>query len=599
MVMGKDLGDILVERGIITPDQLEEARRAMQTAKGSDLGHVLVDLGMTSERKVAEARAALLNLEYVDLSGGRRPHPDAVKAIPESLARKYVVLPLAKSPTGLMVAVANPDDLEMRDDLRVHTRGLMIKMVLSAPSDIEDAIDKAYQNGSATPAGAAPDAAATAAVAPPAGAPGNAAQSIMQDLGGSLESYKARADQQLDATGSDSEELVNEAPIVRVANTVIQQAILQAASDIHVEPDRRGVRIRYRIDGVLSEVMTLPRYIHPPLVSRYKIMSDMNIAERRIPQDGRIAISFQNKDYDLRVSCLPTLHGEKIVMRILDKSSVLIGLNKLGFFPETQAALETIITQPNGMILSTGPTGSGKTTTQYSVLNKINSVERNIITIEDPVEYQLPGINQVQVHRKAGLTFASGLRSFLRQDPDIIMVGEIRDLETAEIAIESSLTGHLVLSTLHTNDAPSAVTRLVDMGVEPYLVSATLIGVLAQRLARRICNNCREAYEVPGHELRRFGYKPEDENEMVTLHRGAGCEVCSGRGFKGRLGIYEMMLINDEIADMMVRRSPLSEIRESARANGMSLLREDGLRKVLEGVTTPDEVMRVVFTAGH
>jgi type IV pilus assembly protein PilB len=595
--MGKDLGDILVERGIITPDQLADARKAMQTAKGSDLGHVLVDLGMTSERNVAEAKAALRGLEYVDLSTGRRPQPDAVKAIPESLARKHVVLPLAKSPTGIMVAVANPDDIEMVDDLRVHTRGLMVKMVLSAPSDIEDAIDKAYQNGTAAPTGAA--APATTGIATPTIATaGTAAASIMQDLGGSMDAYKARADQQLDTQG-EGDELVNEAPIVRVANTIIQQAVLQAASDIHVEPDRKGVRIRYRIDGVLQEVMTLPRYIHPPLVSRYKIMSDMNIAERRVPQDGRIAINFQNKDYDLRVSCLPTLHGEKIVMRILDKSSVLIGLNKLGFFPETQAQLESIITQPNGMILSTGPTGSGKTTTQYSVLNKINSVERNIITCEDPVEYQLPGINQVQVHRKAGLTFATALRSFLRQDPDIIMVGEIRDLETAEIAIESSLTGHLVLSTLHTNDAPSAVTRLVDMGVEPYLVSATLIGVLAQRLARRICSNCREAYEVPGHELRRFGYRPEDENEMVTLHRGAGCEICNGRGFKGRMGIYEMMLINDEIADMMVRRAPLSEIREAARANGMSLLREDGLRKVLEGVTTPDEVMRVVFTAGH
>jgi type IV pilus assembly protein PilB len=600
MAMGKDLGDILVERGIITPDQLSDARKAMQSAKGTDLGRILVDLGITSERKVAEAKAAMRGLEYIDLSTGRKPQPEAVKAIPEALARKHVILPLAKSPTAIMVAVSNPDDIEMVDDLRVHTRGLAVKMVISALSDIEDAIDKAYQDGAATPAGVASAAAPLSAanIAANVSAGGGAAKSIMADLGGDLESYKNRADSQLEAS-EGADELVNEAPIVRVANTIMQQAILQSASDIHVEPDRKGVRIRYRIDGVLQEVMTLPRYIHPPLSSRYKIMSDMNIAERRVPQDGRIAINFQNKDYDLRVSCLPTLHGEKIVMRILDKSSVLIGLNKLGFFPETQAALEGIVSQPNGMILTTGPTGSGKTTTQYSVLNKINSVERNIITVEDPVEYQLPGINQVQVHRKAGLTFSTALRSFLRQDPDVIMVGEIRDLETAEIAVESALTGHLVLSTLHTNDAPSAVTRLVDMGVEPYLVSAVLLGVMAQRLARKICSNCRVAYEVPGSELRRFGYKPEDEDEMVTLHRGAGCEVCSGRGFKGRIGIYELMIVNDEIADMMVRRSPLSEMREAARAGGMSLLREDGLRKVLEGVTTPDEVMRVVFTGGH
>ncbi|HEY3412463.1 MAG TPA: ATPase, T2SS/T4P/T4SS family [Armatimonadota bacterium] len=597
MAMGKDLGDILVERGIITPGQLTEARQAMQSAKGTDIGRIVVDLGFTNERKVAEAKAVQSGLEYVDLSTGRRPQPDAVKAVPEALARRHVILPLAKSPTGIMVAVSNPDDIAMIDDLRVHTRGLMVKMVLSATADIEDAIEKAYHQNGATPSAPTPAADNSVAAAPQTYASGaNAASSIMGALGSEMDTYKNR-EAQLDA--SDADELVNEAPIVRVANTIIQQAVLQAASDIHVEPDRKGVRIRYRIDGVLQEVMTLPRYIHPPLVSRYKIMSDMNIAERRIPQDGRIAINFQNKDYDLRVSCLPTLHGEKIVMRILDKSSVLIGLNKLGFFPETQAALEEIITQPNGMILSTGPTGSGKTTTQYSVLNKINSVERNIITVEDPVEYQLPGINQVQVHRKAGLTFGTALRCFLRQDPDIIMVGEIRDLETAEIAIESSLTGHLVLSTLHTNDACSAVTRLVDMGVEPYLVSATLIGVLAQRLARKICSNCRVAYEIPAHDLRRFGYKPESEDEMVTLHRGEGCEVCSGRGYKGRIGIYELMIVNDEIADLMVRRAPLSELREAARSGGMSLLREDGLRKVLEGVTTPDEVMRVVFTAGH
>jgi type IV pilus assembly protein PilB len=286
-------------------------------------------------------------------------------------------------------------------------------------------------------------------------------------------------------------------------------------------------------------------------------------------------------------------------MRILDKSNVLLGLHRLGFTPENQAEVEELIVQPNGMFLSTGPTGAGKTTTQYSVLHKINSVAKNIITIEDPVEYQLEGISQVAVNRKAGLTFATSLRSFLRQDPDIIMVGEMRDLETAEIAIEASLTGHLVLSTLHTNDAPSAVARMTDMGVEPYLIAATVIGVLAQRLGRRICQECREPYEVKGSELRRFGFKPNDENEMVTLWRGRGCEACRDTGFKGRVGIYELMKMNAEIAELVVRRAPLNDIKEAAKANGMREMREDGLLKVLEGMTTPDEVMRVVFTAGY
>jgi type IV pilus assembly protein PilB len=311
----------------------------------------------------------------------------------------------------------------------------------------------------------------------------------------------------------------------------------------------------------------------------------------------------EGKDYDLRVSSIP-VHlssgmGEKIVMRILDKTSILIGLEKLGFTPEVQAQLEELVVQPNGMVLSTGPTGSGKTTTQYSVLHKLNSIEKNIITIEDPVEYQLPGISQVQVNRKAGLSFANALRSFLRQDPDIIMVGEMRDLETAEIAIEASLTGHLVLTTLHTNDAPSAVIRMVDMGVEPYLISATVIGVLAQRLARRLCPHCKEPYEVPAADLRRFGFRPEHPDQVVTLWRGRGCEACRYTGFRGRIGIFELMRVNDEIAELIVRRAPLADIRDAAKANGMHELREDGLLKVLEGVTTPDEVMRVVFTAGH
>jgi type IV pilus assembly protein PilB len=386
-----------------------------------------------------------------------------------------------------------------------------------------------------------------------------------------------------------------------MANAVIVQAIEMGASDIHIEPDRRNTRVRYRIDGVLHETMTIPKHIQAPLISRYKIMSDMNIAERRVPQDGRIPVRTNGKDYDMRVSCLPSLYGEKIVMRILDKSSVLLGLNKLGFTPEVQAQMEDLVIQPNGMFLVTGPTGSGKTTTLYSVLHKINSIEKNIITVEDPIEYQLGGITQVGVNKKAGLNFSNALRSFLRQDPDIIMVGEMRDLETAEIAIEASLTGHLVLSTLHTNDACSATMRLADMGVEPFLISATVIGVLAQRLARKICMNCKEPYIVRAEDLRRFGYADavKDPDAQVTLFKGRGCEICKNTGYKGRLGIYELMRMNTEIAELVVRRSPLGDIKDAAKANGMREMREDGLGKVLAGITTPEEVMRVVFTAGQ
>jgi type IV pilus assembly protein PilB len=411
---------------------------------------------------------------------------------------------------------------------------------------------------------------------------------------------RVSADDDYDAGGdADAEKMAEQAPIIRLANAVIQQAIADRASDIHVEPQEKGVRVRYRIDGVLMEAMTVPKNLQAPMISRLKIMADMNIAERRVPQDGRIEVRHANKDFDLRVSSIPTPMGEKIVMRILDKSSVMLGLNKLMFTDENQLKIEEMISQPNGMFLCTGPTGSGKTTTQYSVLNKLNTVGVNIVTVEDPVEYQLPGISQVQVNKKAGLNFSNALRAFLRQDPDVIMVGEMRDLETAEIAIESSLTGHLVLSTLHTNDAPSATLRLVDMGIEPYLISATIIGVLAQRLARKVDPNHKEPYTVKAIDLRRFGMDMTDPDEDITLYRGVPHEDNRMTGFRGRMGIHELMSMNAEIAELVVRRSPLNDIKMAAKANGMRELREDGLVKVLQGVTDPTEVMRVVFTAGY
>ncbi|MGQ9455132.1 MAG: GspE/PulE family protein [Armatimonadota bacterium] len=597
----KDLGEILVAKGIITPDQLSQAREVQRAAPG-DIGRIIVDLGFAEERAVTEARAEVLGVPFVDLST-QRIDPAAISAVPEQVARRHKVIPISRSGNKLIVAVVNPNDPVAIQDIRLTSGAQQIGIALATEDDVMAAIDRHYKS-SATGGEVVPMGDTTATSAGPAGPVASTGgmssgfAGLSADLRRDIASYGAREDIPDEDTESATR-VAEEAPIVRIANTIIIQAIKDEASDIHVEPEARGVRVRYRIDGVLHEVMPLPKYIDKPLVSRLKIMSGMDIAERRIPQDGRIPIRYENKDYDLRVSCLPTIHGEKIVMRILDKSSVLIGLNKLGFTPEVQAQVEELVSQPNGMFLSTGPTGSGKTTTQYSILHKLNSPEKNIITIEDPVEYQLPGISQVQVHKKAGLTFATALRAFLRQDPDIIMVGEMRDLETASIAVEASLTGHLVLSTLHTNDAPSAIIRMVDMGVEPYLVSATVIGVLAQRLGRRICTKCKKPYEVRAEELRRFGFKPKDPEEVVTLWRGEGCDACHHTGYKGRIGIYELMRVNDEIAELIVRHAPLADIREAAKANGMHELREDGLEKVLQGITTPDEVMRVVFTAGH
>lgn len=593
----RDLGEALVAKNVVTAEQLAEAQEVQRSAPG-DIGRIIIDLGFADEKAVTRVRAETMNLPFVDLTT-QKIDPAAVNSVPEHIAKRHKILPISKNGNRLTVAAVNPADPLAIQDIKLTSGVQQIAIALATEDDVMDAIDRAYKGGdgaepAAVGAGTSVD---IAPVQDPGSSGGGGTSGLTADIRQAIAGYGAREDIPDEDTETITKQ-AEEAPIIRIAFTIIQQAIKDGASDIHIEPDKRSVRVRYRIDGVLHEVMPLPKYIEKPLISRFKIMADMNIAERRLPQDGRIPVTLAGKDYDLRVSCLPTVNGEKIVARILDKSSVLLGLNKLGFTPEVQAQVEELVSQPNGMFLSTGPTGSGKTTTQYSILHKLNSVEKNIITIEDPVEYQLSGIAQVQVNKKAGLNFANALASFLRQDPDIIMVGEMRNLETAEIAIEASLTGHLVLSTLHTNDAPSAVTRMVDMGIEPYLISATVIGVLAQRLARKVCQKCKQPYQVPARDLRRFGFKPNDPDEMVTLYRGEGCDDCRHTGFKGRLGVYELMRINDEIRELIVRRAPLADIREAAKANGMHELREDGLEKVLQGITTPDEVMRVVFTAG-
>ncbi len=581
----------LVQKGYVKEGDVQEAEKVKTQTGQTDIVKILVQLGKVGEREALEAQAQEMGILFVDLDR-HQIESSAINVLREQIAKNHSVIPVRKEGNNLWVAMNDVNNIPAQDAVRLAS-GLRVIPVLALPASIDDAIRKYYGGTGAT--NGTTDA-AVSTVPTQVG-------SFNAEIRGAIASAQiAKPTKEMDELDGDkdAEQMAEQAPIIKLANALIQQGIVDGASDIHVEPQERSVRVRYRVDGVLMEAMTVPRNLMAALISRLKIMADMNIAERRIPQDGRIEIRNANKNYDLRVSSIPTPWGEKMVMRILDKSSVMLGLEKLGFTDRNQLQIEELTNQPNGMFLCTGPTGSGKTTTQYSVLNRLNTVGVNIITVEDPIEYQLNGIAQVQVNRKAGLTFATGLRAFLRQDPDIIMVGEMRDLETAEIAIEASLTGHLVLSTLHTNDAPSATLRMIDMGVEPYLISATVIGVLAQRLARKLCVHCKEPYEVPAVDLRRFGMTDiMDADQMVTIYKPVGCENCRMTGYRGRMGIHELMLMNAEIAELVVRRAPLNDIKEAAKANGMKELREDGLHKVLTGVTDPQEVMRVVFTAGY
>ncbi|MGV3618784.1 MAG: GspE/PulE family protein [Fimbriimonas sp.] len=589
----KPMVQFLLEKGYLKPEQHSEAQKVQQQT-GQSLDRVLVSLNMVGEREVLQAKAQEMGYGFVDLDR-IQIDSSAINVVPERLVKQHSALPVKKDGTNLYVAMSNPSNIVAIDDIKLASHCRVIPVV-AVPGALDDAIRKYYPGGGSggdtTPSPAAGAAAAAAATPVPAG---QGIADIRNAI--ALAGATRRSEDDVD-TDADAEKMAEQAPIIKLANALIQQAIVDRASDIHVEPQQRAVRVRYRVDGVLQEAMTVPRNLMAPLISRFKIMADMNIAERRAPQDGRIEVRNAGKEYDLRVSSIPTPFGEKIVMRILDKSSTMVGLSKIGFTEENQIKVEELTAQPNGMFLCTGPTGSGKTTTLYSVLHKLNTVGVNIVTAEDPVEYQIGGIAQVQMNRKANLTFATALRAFLRQDPDIIMVGEIRDLETAEIAVEAALTGHLVLSTLHTNDAPSATLRLSDMGVEPYLISATLIGVLAQRLGRKIDPESREPYEVPAADLRRFGFMADDPEQMVTLWRGVPAEGNRMTGYKGRTGFHELMVINNDIAELVVRKAPLNDIKEAAKANGMKELREDGLGKVLAGITDPGEVMRVVFTAG-
>ncbi|HSK21862.1 MAG TPA: ATPase, T2SS/T4P/T4SS family [Egicoccus sp.] len=552
------LAQILQDRGLVEPDQLREAEVEQQQT-GRSLGRVLVDRGLLSEKDLVGALAAQIGLDFVDLAD---TDIDARLAtlVSANTLRKHSVLPYAMRDAKLLVAMSDPSNVVAIDDVRTITK-LDIQPVVATRDDIHAAIDRFAH-----------------------------LTDDIEAMAGDL------------ADGEDPEDdlssiraVVEEAPIVKFVNLLISQAVADGASDIHIEPGERDLRVRYRIDGVLHEVMRSPKSIQSGVISRLKIMADVDIAERRIPQDGRISVTSNNKAIDLRFSTLPTVYGEKVVMRILDKSSVLLELEDLGFLEHNHKRFEESYRKPYGTILVTGPTGSGKSTTLYATLNVLNEAGVNIITTEDPVEYRLAGISQVQVNPKVGLTFATALRSILRQDPDIVLVGEMRDRETAQIGIEAALTGHLVLSTLHTNDAPSAVVRLTEMGIEPFLVGSAVDCVLAQRLARKVCARCVDMVRPDPEMLVAAGFPADVAAERPELPRAVGCQACSNTGYRGRMAIHEVMTVTEEIERLAVARASSEEIGRMAVQQGMQTLREDGLAKVLLGRTTLEEIGRVVI----
>lgn len=570
MASRKRIGEILVELGYLTQEQLNKALEVVQATKSSRdhsrelIGKVLINMGLINEEQLAQAIARQWNIPFVDLSNIDLSL-EIARTVPEDVCRRYKLIPVGKEGERLFIAMADPLDVYAIDHVRLIT-GFIVEPRVATESSIQAAIDKIFGVEKSV----------------------KEALEQIEDLPG------AKVPTEEEIAVEELREIADQAPIVRLVNLIITQAVRERATDIHIEPRKSDIAVRYRVDGILHNSRLVPKHLHPAITSRIKIISGMNIAERRIPQDGRIPLNVDGKEIDLRVSTLPTIFGEKIVMRILDKSSTLLSLSQLGFQHEAQMVFERIINQPYGMILITGPTGSGKTTTLYAVLRQLNSPEKNLITVEDPVEYQLTGVNQVQINPKANLTFANSLRSILRQDPDIIMVGEIRDSETAEIAINAALTGHLVLSTLHTNDAPSAITRLVDMGIEPFLIASSLIGVTAQRLVRKICPYCKIEYTP---HIDSLSFLDLEIPKNVKLYRGHGCDKCQGKGYMGRTALQEVMVVDESIKTLILERASSSMIKEQARKNGMRTLLEDGWAKALEGITTVEEVLRVVATA--
>ncbi|MCL3862852.1 ATPase, T2SS/T4P/T4SS family [Actinotalea sp. K2] len=555
----KQLGDILLDEGILSEGQLMAALDE-QAVRGQSLGRVLVEIGMLSESQLVRALANQVGMEFVEL-GDYPVDRNAIALVPSALCRRYIVLPIAIADGALVLAMADPGNVVAVDDVRTAA-GVAVRAVIATHDDLVQAIDRYCR-----------------------------ADDEMDDL---TSSFEEEQQDSLEMDMSRLGDIVDDAPIVRFVNLLVTQAIQDRASDIHIEPAEHDLRVRYRIDGVLHEMQRSPKQIQGGVISRLKIMSDIDIAERRKPQDGRMSVTHNGRKIDLRVATLPTVWGEKVVMRILDNSTASLDLRDLSFLEDNYTTYKESYTKPYGMILVTGPTGSGKSTTLYATLNAVSRPEINVITVEDPVEYRLPGINQVQVNPKAGLTFSGALRSILRSDPDVVLLGEIRDHETAQIAIEAALTGHLVLSTLHTNDAPSAVTRLIEMGIEPFLVGSALDCIVAQRLARRLCSKCKQAYVPSEVELiaARFPWNPGEE--IPTIHRPAGCSACSNTGYRGRLAVHEVMRVTEDIERHAVAHSSAADIARTAREQGMITLRDDGWTKVLLGDTSIEEILRVV-----
>ena len=568
--MSSRLGEILVKENLITADQLKQAM-AHQRQNGGRLGTALMKLGFVSDDEITEVLSRQygvpsINLKYYEVD------PAVIKLIPQDTAVRYQIVPLSRVGSTLTIAMIDPTNVFAMDDIKFMT-GFNVEPVVASETSVNEAIVKFYGEVES----------------------GEELSKVMKDLGaddgGDLE--LAGEEQEMDLAAL--EKAADEAPIIKLVNLILTDAVKRGASDIHVEPYERELRVRFRVDGLLQSVMTPPLKLKDAITSRIKIMSKLDISEKRLPQDGRIMIKYRRegkiKELDFRVSTVPTLFGEKIVMRLLDKENLRLDMTKLGFEQESLTKFEKAILRPYGMVLVTGPTGSGKTNTLYSSVARLNTPDTNIMTAEDPVEFQLAGINQVQMKDQIGLNFASALRAFLRQDPNIILVGEIRDFETAEIGVKAALTGHLVLSTLHTNDAPSTISRLMNMGIEPFLVATSVNLICAQRLVRRICANCKEPLEIPEQALIDAGYRP-DEIKSTTVYHGKGCSTCNKNGYKGRVGLYEVMEITDELRELILVGASALELRKKALDLGMITLRRSGLIKAASGQTTLEEVLR-------
>ena len=556
----KSLGEQLVDKGLLQPIQLEKAQKEAQKA-GEPLRKVLMKLGYVAEDVLMTHLADELNIPFISLSNFIIM-PEVVALVPEVLARKYTLIPIFRVGDSISVAMADPLNIFATDELKLKTK-LDIETCLAPEDEIKNAINQYY--------------------------------SVSDDMGKMIQSLENEAGSLAESGEVEMkklESLIEEAPVIKLVNMLFLEAARQGASDIHIEPEETFLRVRYRVDGILHEVSTIPRKLQPAVISRIKILASMDIAERRVPQDGRIQIRIGPKQIDLRVSTVPTVYGENVVIRLLDTSQMTVRLSDLGLGPENIEIYGKLLKSPYGIILITGPTGSGKTTTLYASLNQINDVGKNIVTIEDPVEYRLPMVRQIQVNTKVELTFASGLRSILRQDPDVVMVGEMRDEETARIAIQAALTGHLVFSTIHTNDAAGAVSRLIDMGIEPFLITSSVIGLVAQRLVRRLCKECKVPYKASKAEMETLGIK--DSGSELTLYNAVGCDACRKMGFKGRIAIHEVLVPDNEVRRLTIQKASSDEIKRYAASQGMKTLVYDGLQKAKAGLTSLEEVLRVI-----